>query len=45
MTFNLEGTPLGLLDVQCWARDAASFGQKHETANSVPSKKRRARNG
>jgi Domain of unknown function (DUF4338)/Transposase DNA-binding/Transposase Tn5 dimerisation domain len=30
MTFNLEGTPLGLLDVQCWARDAAAFGQKHE---------------
>jgi hypothetical protein len=29
MTFNLEGTPLGLLDVQCWARDAA-FGKKHE---------------
>jgi hypothetical protein len=30
MTFNLEGTPLGLLDVQCWARDAAAFGQRHE---------------
>jgi hypothetical protein len=30
MAFNLEGTPLGLLDVQCWARDAAAFGQKHE---------------
>ena len=30
MTFNLEGTPLGLLDVQCWARDAAAFGKKHE---------------
>src|SRR5204862_694324 len=22
--------PLGLLDVQCWARDAVAFGQKHE---------------
>ena len=30
MSFNLEGTPLGLLDVQCWARDAAAFGKKHE---------------
>ena len=30
MAFNLEGTPLGLLDAQCWARDAATFGQKHE---------------
>jgi hypothetical protein len=30
MTFSLEGTPLGLLDVQCWSRDAAAFGQKHE---------------
>lgn len=23
MAFNLEGTPLGLLAVECWARDAA----------------------
>lgn len=30
MVFNLEGTPLGLLDVQCWARDAAEFGKKHD---------------
>lgn len=30
MAFNVEGTPLGLLDVQCWARDAATFGQKHQ---------------
>jgi len=28
MAFNREGTPLGLLDVQCWARDAADFGKK-----------------
>lgn len=27
MAFNLAGTPLGLLDVQCWARDPAQFGQ------------------
>jgi hypothetical protein len=29
MAFNLEGTPLGLLDVQCWARDPQAFGKKH----------------
>lgn len=29
MAFNAEGTPLGLLDVQCWARDEEEFGKKH----------------
>lgn len=29
MAFTVEGTPLGLLDVQCWARDPEKFGQKH----------------
>lgn len=28
MAFTREGTPLGLLDVQCWARDGADFGKK-----------------
>jgi hypothetical protein len=28
MTFTQDGTPLGLLDVQCWARDGADFGKK-----------------
>lgn len=28
MAFNREGTPLGLLQVQCWARDGADFGKK-----------------
>jgi hypothetical protein len=28
LAFNAEGTPLGLLDVQCWARDAAEFGKR-----------------
>lgn len=28
MAFNLEGTPLGLLDVQCWARDFDDIGKK-----------------
>jgi hypothetical protein len=30
LAFNLDGTPLGLLDVQCWARDGANFGKKHQ---------------
>ena len=30
MAFNLEGTPLGLLDVQCWARDPSQFGKRHQ---------------
>jgi uncharacterized protein DUF4338/transposase-like protein/transposase Tn5 family protein len=30
MSFTVEGTPLGLLDVQCWARDAEQFGKKHK---------------
>jgi hypothetical protein len=30
MAFTLEGTPLGLLDVQSWARNPADFGKKHE---------------
>jgi hypothetical protein len=28
MAFNREGTPLGLMDVQCWARDPEDFGKK-----------------
>lgn len=30
LCFNTEGTPLGLLDVQCWARDVGEFGKKHQ---------------
>ena len=29
LAFNAAGTPLGLLDVQCWARDGAQFGKRH----------------
>jgi len=29
MAFNVEGTPLGIIDVQCWARDPAEYGKKH----------------
>ena len=27
LTFNLQGTPLGLIDAQCWARDPAQMGK------------------
>ena len=30
MAFSVEGTPLGLIDVQCWARDGETFGKRHE---------------
>lgn len=29
MAFTTSGTPLGLLDVQCWARDPNDVGKKH----------------
>jgi hypothetical protein len=29
MAFTPQGLPLGLVDVQCWARDAEEFGKKH----------------
>lgn len=30
MAFNREGTPLGLMNVQCWARDKENYGKKHQ---------------
>jgi len=30
LAFNAQGTPLGLLDVQCWARDRAQFGKRSQ---------------
>jgi len=32
MAFSEDGTPLGLLDVQCWARDAGNRGKKSKRA-------------
>jgi hypothetical protein len=29
LVFNLEGTPLGLIDAQCWARNPAEMGKRH----------------
>jgi hypothetical protein len=28
LAFSVQGTPLGLVDVQCWARDGQQFGKK-----------------
>lgn len=30
MAFNLEGTPLGLINVQCWARNREEYGKRHK---------------
>jgi len=30
LAFNAQGTPLGLLDVQAWARDPAQFGKRSQ---------------
>jgi hypothetical protein len=32
LAFNMAGTPLGLLDVQCWVRDPEEFGKKPRRA-------------
>jgi hypothetical protein len=32
MAFTPTGLALGLIDVQCWARDAKAFGKKHDRA-------------
>jgi hypothetical protein len=35
VAFTTEGTPLGVLDAQCWARDAEQFG-KREKRHQLP---------
>jgi len=35
MAFSPTGLPLGLIDVQCWARDAKAFG-KHHARKDLP---------
>jgi hypothetical protein len=35
MAFSVDGTPLGLLDVQCWSRDPAEAGQS-DKRRSLP---------
>jgi hypothetical protein len=30
IAFSTEGTPLGLLQAQCWARDPSCFGSRHQ---------------
>lgn len=30
LAFSPEGTPLGVVDVQCWARDGRAFGKRHQ---------------
>jgi len=35
LAFRPDGLPLGILDIECWARDPAEFG-KHRACNSKP---------
>jgi hypothetical protein len=36
MAFNPDGIPLGLIDVQCWARDSRNFGKMKEDYRKLP---------
>jgi hypothetical protein len=36
LAFNPEGIPLGLIDVQCWARDGKNFGKAGEDHHKLP---------
>jgi hypothetical protein len=36
LCFNPEGIPLGLIDVQCWARDGKHFGKAKEDHHKLP---------
>ncbi len=36
MCFNPEGIPLGLIDVQCWARDGKHFGKARKDHHKLP---------
>ena len=34
LAFRPDGLPLGILDVECWERDPATFGKKHQRHNT-----------
>jgi hypothetical protein len=36
LCFNPEGIPLGIMDVQCWARDVKSLGKVKEDYHNLP---------
>lgn len=42
LAFTVTGTPLGLVDVQCWARDPKTFGKKHRR-HAVPIEEKESR--
>lgn len=35
LAFNVSGTPLGLVDVQCWTRDPDEHGKRHKAHDQV----------
>jgi len=36
IAFNSDGIPLGLIDVQCWARDGKNFGEAKQDHHKLP---------
>jgi hypothetical protein len=36
MAFTEEGTPLGILDAQCWARDPEKIGESRRKRKQLP---------
>jgi hypothetical protein len=44
LAFTPEGTPLGLLNVQCWARDPAQAGKRHRR-KALPVAEKESRKG
>jgi len=36
LAFSVQGTPLGFIDVQCWARDVDQFRKKRAQRHSLP---------
>jgi hypothetical protein len=42
MAFTEDGTPLGLIDIQCWSRDREEFGKKHNRHN-IPIEEKESR--
>jgi hypothetical protein len=38
VAFRPDGTPLGILDIDCWGRDAATFGHQHPRTTPIENK-------
>ena len=36
LALTVQGVPLGIVDAQCWARDAQEFGKKAQRSSLLP---------